>query len=79
VKAKAAGNRRSILCAAPLPGQASRRRVDVVDPVHLLRVGLDVGKVEIHDNRLLTGTHQDARERLRRIGVDLLVGNYGGT
>ena len=27
--------------------------VQVVDPAHLLRVGLDVGQVEVHDDRLL--------------------------
>ena len=40
---------------APVVEEGLRSWVDVVDPVHLLRVGLDIGEVEIHDHRLLTG------------------------
>ena len=50
-----------------------RRRVDVVDPVHRLGIGLDVGQVEVDDDRLLPAAAQHARQRLGVAGVDLLV------
>ena len=34
--------------------------VEVVDPAHVLGVGLDVGQIEVHDDRLLTGPDDDA-------------------
>ena len=42
-----------------------------------LRVGLDVGQVEVHDDRLLAAAHEHARQRLAGVGVDLLVGHVG--
>src|SRR5918995_1457558 len=52
----------------------SGRPVDVVDPVDLLGIGLDVGQVQVDDDWLLTAPYDYARQRLVRVGVDLLVG-----
>jgi len=41
--------------------------------MHFFRVGLDVGQVEVHDDRLLAAAHENARQRLVVAGVDLLV------
>src|SRR5437867_11284572 len=54
---------------------ALRRRMDVVHPVHALRIRLDRGYVEIDHHRLLAAAHEDARQRLVVAGVDLLVWN----
>jgi len=48
--------------------------MNVVDPLHLFRVRLDIGQIEIDDDRLLTTTHQHAGQRLLSWG-----GTYGGT
>ena len=41
-------------------------RVDVVDPVHVLGIGFDLGQVEVDDDRLLVAAHDDARRAARR-------------
>src|SRR5258708_3102122 len=48
-----------------------RMSVDRIDPVDGLRL-LDRGDVEIDDDRFLVAAHEDAFERLRGAGVDLL-------
>ena len=52
----------------------SRSAVEIVDPVDLLGLGLDIGQVEVDDHRLLAGA-DDARRTaaVPRLGVDLLV------
>src|SRR3954465_12441909 len=47
--------------------------MNVVYPVHLLWVWLDLGKIEVDHDRLLTAAHDDAGERLVSAGIDLLV------
>jgi hypothetical protein len=37
------------------------RRVNVVDPLHVLGVRFDVGQVEVDHDRFLVGTYHDAR------------------
>src|SRR6266851_1498606 len=49
-----------------------RMGVDRIDPVDGLRL-LDRGDVEIDDDRFLVAAHEDAFERLRGAGVDLLM------
>src|SRR3954447_1732331 len=47
--------------------------MNVVYPVHLLWVWLDLGKIEIDHDRLLTAAYDDAGERVVGAGIDLLV------
>ena len=51
---------------SPPPAEPPRggSGVQVVDPAHLLRLGLDVGQVEVHDDRLLAAAHEHAGQRL---------------
>jgi len=47
--------------------------VDVVHPLHLLRIGLDVRQLEVDHDGLLPASHDHARQRRLRARVDLLV------
>ena len=47
--------------------------VDVVHPLHLLRIGLDVRQLEVDHYGLLPASHDHARQRRLRARVDLLV------
>src|SRR5487761_2259127 len=52
---------------------SARLGMDVVDPGNVLGIGLDVGKVEVHDDGLLPAATQHAGQRLGVARVDLLV------
>ena len=47
--------------------------MNVVNPLYLFRVRLDIRQVEIDDHRLLAAAHQHARQRLVVARIDFLV------
>src|SRR5438874_11295940 len=48
-------------------------RMNIVDPMHLFGIWLDVRQVEIDDDGILTAATQHTRQRLGVARVDLLV------
>src|SRR5260221_4049627 len=53
-------------------------RVDVVDPVHLFGIGLNLGQIEVDDDRLLAAANDYAGERRGGARIDLLVWHERG-
>jgi hypothetical protein len=52
--------------------------MEIIHPVHLLRVGLDLGQLEVHDDGLLAAAHHNTGQ----LSLPALIswcGTKGGT